>query len=130
MLKRTIDFSIEQSNRFSSLYADGYESDRSTSRKHTASSPADGDKSSKKQQIDLDDRDQGNPANEQNGMETESYQQCDPPLGSNDERTMPVSPQTSVELVRTPEAMPLLNDPHITADNHNDVTASQQSTEA
>ena len=130
MLKRTIDFSIEQLNRFSSLYADGYESDRSTSRKHKASSPADGDKSSKKQQIDLDDRDQGNPANEQNGMETESYQQCDPPLGSNDERTMPVSPQTSVELVRTPEAMPLLNDPHITADNHNDVTASEQSTEA
>ena len=128
-LRRMIDFSIETSNKFSCLSNDGYDSDRSTSRKHKASSPADGDMTVKKQQIDNHERDQGNPTDENTEMETE-YQQCDPPLGSSNERTMPISPQSSVELVRTPEAMPLGNDPRISADKHNDVTASQQSTEA
>ena len=109
---------------------DGYDSDRSTSRKHKATSPAEGDKSSKKQQIDLDRTNQKTPTHERSEMETDTCQQCDPPLGLNHDRTLPVSPQPSVELVKTPKATPLSNDPHMTSQNHNDVTASQQSNEA
>ena len=62
--KKTINLNIKTTNRFSSLSVDGCDSDHSTSRKHKATSPAEGDKSSKKQQIDLDRTNQKTPTHE------------------------------------------------------------------